>query len=74
MSDLRELLPVVDRLTTAEKWQLVRYILLTLEHDLSTHGSESDFHQSLRESYGSLADHPIERAPQPPLEERDPID
>jgi len=35
---------------------------------------ETDWHTALRATYGILADDPIERPPQLPLEEREPIE
>lgn len=71
MSSMRQLVKEIDRLPAAEKWRLVKHVLETLEHEQTSH---DDYHQRLRETYGILADDPIERPPQLPLEEREPLE
>jgi hypothetical protein len=70
---LQNLLDEVERLPTAEKWQLVRHLLDKLESE-KTARSEEDWASFVNRMYGALADDPIERPSQLPLTERDPID
>jgi len=69
---IHELIEEVDRLPVADKWQLVRHVLDTLEQEHIAPSSAADYHQFLRETYGVLRDTPIERYEQGEYEERDP--
>ena len=69
---IQDLFEEVERLPIAEKWRLVNHVLRSLER--AQIQPKSDWHQALQETYGILADDPIERPPQLPLEERDPIE
>jgi hypothetical protein len=71
MTLIDDLLDEVDRLPNVEKWVLVKHVLKTLEHDQELHLPQTDWHARLRAMYGALADDPIERPAQMPLEERD---
>ncbi len=64
----------IDQLSSAEKWRLVRHVLETLEKERTAPLEVSDWHKELQATYGILADDPIERAVQLPLQERDPIE
>lgn len=68
---IEELLEEVDRLPSDQKWQLVKHMLDTLEHEQAAPTSTADYHQFLRETYGSLRDTPIERWDQGEYEERE---
>ena len=70
---LQEILRETEKISTTEKWQLVRHLLNELQRidRPLQHESWSDF---VNRMYGALADDPIERPPQLPLTERDPID
>ena len=70
MLTIHELLGEVDRLPEADKWQLVKHVLDTLEQAQSTPTSTADYHQFLRETYGALRDTPIERWDQGEYEKR----
>jgi len=70
MLTIRELLGEVDCLPDADKWQLVKHVLNTLEQVQITPASTADYHQFLRETYGVLRDTPIERWDQGEYEER----
>ena len=70
---LQSLLDEVERLPTTEKWQLVRHLLDDLEAEKRA-ASQEDWGSFVNRMYGALADDPIERLPQLPLTERDPID
>jgi len=69
MDKVDELLHEVERLSAAEKWQLVNHVLRLLEREQV---NRVDWHQFLRETYGSLRDTPIERWDQGDYEEREP--
>jgi hypothetical protein len=69
---VQDLLDEVERLPVAEKWRLVNHVLSSLERTQTQ--STSDWHQALRETYGILANDPIERPPQLPLQDREPIE
>jgi hypothetical protein len=71
MSTLDDLLREVEHLPTAEKWQLVNHVLRSLEHEQQT---VQDWHQFLRETYGSLRDTPIEQSEQGEYEDREPLE
>ncbi len=73
MSKIQAVLADIEELPTAEKWQLVRYVLHSLEAE-QTVQKKSDWHEAVRATYGILADDPIERPPQLPLEEREPLE
>lgn len=70
---LDELLDEVERLPVTEKWRLVKHVLRSLEQDQSA-SPLSDWHQFLRETYGSLRDTPIQRWDQGDYEEREPLE
>ena len=74
MPTIHELLHDVEQLEVGEKWQLVRHILATLEHSQTAPDQTSDWHQFLRETYGSLRDTPIQRYEQGEYEERELIE
>jgi hypothetical protein len=56
-----ELLHAVERLPAADKWRLVKHVLQSLEQEQTKLLPASDWHQFLRETYGSLRDTPIQR-------------
>lgn len=74
MLTIHELIEEVDRLPTADKWQLIKHVLDTLEQEQSTPTLASDYHNFLRETYGVLRDTPIERDEQGAYEEREPLE
>lgn len=74
MLTVAELLQEIDRLPAAEKWQLVRRVLLKLEREQATDRPTAEYRQFLRETYGSLRATPIERADQGKYEERESLE
>jgi hypothetical protein len=70
MLTVDELIEKVDRLPAADKWQLVKHVLDTLEQEQIAPSSTADYHQFLRETYAVLRDTPIKRWPQGDYEER----
>ncbi len=73
MMTLDELLHQVERLPAAERWQLVKRVLHSLEQEQSAPLPASDWQQFLRETYGSLRETPIQRWPQGEYEDREPL-
>ncbi|GAB4528090.1 MAG: hypothetical protein OHK0046_46590 [Anaerolineae bacterium] len=57
---LQHLLDEVERLPTAEKWQLVRHLLDELQAEKQA-ASREDWAGFVNRMYGALADDPIER-------------
>ena len=70
---LQNLLDEAKHLSVTDKWQLVRQLLDDLEAEKKAAAHE-DWGTFVNRMYGALADDPIERLPQLPLTERDPID
>jgi hypothetical protein len=71
----KELLNEVEHLPLTEKWELVRHVLDTLERDQAPATDEqTDWHQFLLETYGSLKDDPIQRWDQGEYEVREPFE
>lgn len=61
MMTIHELFEEIDRLPAADKWQLVKHMLDSLEHVQTATISSTDYHQFLQETYSVLRDTPIER-------------
>ncbi|MCI0711362.1 MAG: hypothetical protein L0154_14505 [Chloroflexi bacterium] len=74
MTNIPELFAEVERLPISTKWELVRYLLRSLEQAQSAEPPRSDWHQFLSETYGSLRDSPIERWSQGDYEERESLE
>jgi len=71
---MKELFEEVERLPAIEKWQLVRHVLHTLEHEQAASPAPSDWHEFLQATYGSLRNSPIQRWDQGEYEEREPLE
>lgn len=70
-----QLFEQAKQLPTDDKWRLVKELLSMLEHTHTAKESDdSDWHEFLRETYGSLRDTPIKRWDQGEYEEREPIE
>jgi hypothetical protein len=74
MINADEIMHQAEQLPTAEKWRLVKRLLMSLESSASSPQTRTDWHTFLRETYGSLRDTPIERADQGDYEEREPLE
>ncbi len=61
----------VQKLSTAQRLRMMELLTATLQTDFVR---QTDWHTALRATYGILADDPIERPPQLPLEERESIE
>jgi hypothetical protein len=65
------LLQQAQKLSPLERLRLVELLSVTLQADFIR---QTDWHTALKATYGILADDPIDRPPQLPFEERDPIE
>ncbi len=63
---LDKLLIEIEHLSSSDKWRLVNHVLRVLEQE--QHVSTTDWKTALKSTRGILADDPIERPPQLPLE------
>jgi hypothetical protein len=61
----------VQRLTPGERLRMMELMAASLQVDFT---QSTDWHESLRATYGILADDPIDRPPQLPIEEREPLE
>ena len=61
----------VQKLSPAQRLRMMELLAVTLQTDFA---QQTDWHAALRATYGILADDPIERPPQLPLEEREPLE
>jgi hypothetical protein len=73
MHTISELLTEIDRLDPVEQWHLVKHVLDRLERVQTLSTAQTDYHQFLAETYGSLRDTPIERGDQDEYEVREPL-
>lgn len=71
MMKLDDLIHEAERLPAAEKWRLVKQLLRSLEEEQQAKPKPSDWHEFLRETYGSLRDTPIRRWDQGEYEDRE---
>jgi hypothetical protein len=61
----------VQKLSTTQRLRMMELLAVSLQTDFA---QQTDWHTALRSTYGILADDPIERPPQLPLEEREPME
>lgn len=71
MNNFESLFEKVQQLSIAERLRMMELLAATLKPELVR---PMDWHAALRATYGILADDPIERPPQLPLEERDTVE
>lgn len=75
MIAFQEIAELADQLTLAEKARLIERLSAALRQNLEVEAyKRMDWHEFIERTAGSLADTPIERPVQPPLEEREPIE
>ncbi len=74
MLNVNELLREIEQLPASDKWQLIKSMLELLEHEQNMPEVPSNWHEALRQTYGILADDPIERSSQLPIEDRELIE
>ena len=70
-STFQALFEQVQQLTPAERLRMMELLAVSLQSDFTR---QADWHAALKATYGILSDDPIERPPQPPLEDRDPLE
>lgn len=68
---IQELFDEVERLPLATKWELLHHLLHSMEQTQNVASPQTDWHQFLRETYGSLSATPLERWSQGDYEERE---
>jgi hypothetical protein len=73
MLNADQVLHEAEGLPTAEKWRLVKLLLESLEQTQAPASEAEDWHQFLRETYGSLRETPIQRWDQGDYEDREPL-
>jgi hypothetical protein len=61
----------VQRLSPIQRLRMMELLAVSLQTDFVR---ETDWHTALRATYGILRDDPIERPPQLPLQEREPLE
>ena len=72
MTLYEEVLTKADQLSIAEKAQLLEHLSAALKNDLEIEGfRRMPWQEFVKRTAGMLADDPVERPSQPPLEERD---
>jgi hypothetical protein len=75
MTTYTDVMLVAGQLSMAEKIRLIEYLSATLRHDLEVEiYKQMSWHDFIEHTAGSLADSPIERPPQLPYEEREPLE
>ncbi len=75
MNLYEETLTLADRLSLVEKARLIEHLSAAMQHDLERETfRRMPWHEFIERTAGSLADNPIERPPQLPLEEREPLE
>lgn len=75
MNIYEEAVSLADQLSLAEKARLIEHLSIRLRHDLEVEAfRRMPWHDFLERTSGLLADDPIERPPQLPLEERSPLE
>lgn len=70
---LHEILHEAEKMSNADKWELVRHLLDDLQ-GVDLHSQQESWTSFVNRMYGALMDDRIERPEQLPLTERDPID
>lgn len=71
----QDIAELADQLTLAEKARLIEHLSAALRQTLEVEAyKRMDWHEFIERTAGSLAEFPIERPPQPPLEEREAIE
>ncbi|MCC6615212.1 MAG: hypothetical protein IT320_17180 [Anaerolineae bacterium] len=75
MTTYEEAVSAAERLTLAEKARLIEYLSAVMQHDLQAEAyRRMPWDEFIERTAGSLADHPLERPTQLPLEEREPLE
>lgn len=69
-----EILREAEQLPAAEKWQMVRQLLRSLEQEQQPDPDQLEWKAFLEKTFGSLRETPIQRWDQGDYEEREPIE
>ena len=70
-----QLITQVEQLSVQDKLRLIERLTTTLQRDLEVEAFQRmPWHEFIERTAGILADDPIERPPQLPFEEREPLD
>ncbi len=70
-----EIVSKADRLPLAEKARLLEHLSTSMRHDLEVEAfKRMSWHEFVDHTAGILADDPIERPPQLPVEDREPLE
>ena len=70
-----EIAELADQLSPTEKARLIDRLITAVRQNQEIEAyKKMDWHEFIERMAGSLADTPLERPPQPPLEEREPIE
>jgi hypothetical protein len=70
-----EVVTLADQLSLAEKARLLEHLSAAMRHDLEVEAfRRMPWHEFIERTAGILADDPVERPPQLPLEEREPLE
>jgi hypothetical protein len=74
MLTVDELLQEVERLPRADKWLLFRRMTALLEREAQAAETSGDYHEFLRQTFGSITDLTFQRHDQGEYEEREPFE
>lgn len=70
-----EMITLADQLTLAEKARLIERLSMTMQQELEVEAfRRMPWHEFVQRTAGSLADDPIKRPAQPPMEVREPLE
>ncbi|MBI5957279.1 MAG: hypothetical protein HY866_00995 [Chloroflexi bacterium] len=71
----QQVITLAGKLSLVEKARLIEYLSSALTHELELESFHAmPWHEFIERTAGILADDPIERPPQLPLEEREPLE
>lgn len=75
MISYQHVVTLADQLPLTDKARLIEYLSAVLRQNLEMQSApQLSWHDFIEQTAGSLADDPIERPPQLPLEDRDPLE
>lgn len=75
MANITQILREANNLSVADKAEVIEQLSASLRRDLEIEAfKRMPWQEFLKQTSGSLADTPIERPPQPPLQDREPLE
>lgn len=75
MNRYDEVVALADQLSLVEKVRLLEHLSAAMRHDLEIEAfRRMPWHEFIERTAGILADNPIERPAQPPLDEREALE